>query len=865
MKNNLKLFFSFYKKQTIIEIILIILAVLTVFDMLDLPTKFIDKYSIFAYLLTGIFLIFILLNKRIYNFLKINTTNYIDIFLISTTISVFLYTAFTKLFSYSVFKFITLVSILIFLLIICIIRCVVIYNCIKKKKNIKAEINVMDIKQLYNNEIECSDKNLIFLEEKDVNYDLLNRGKIITELYNSINLCKNNTKFIISLTGNWGSGKTTILNIVKNRLSKNEYIVIDKFDAWKFNNEEYLFYAMFDEIIKNTGIKFSTLEVRKFVKLCNNMLSSKIDLKLTNNDLENRIIDNIKDTINNFLELNNKRVVFIIDNLERTNEENILLILRTISTILDLNRFIYVLSYDEDEMKDIFENKLKINYDYIEKVVQLPLKVPQIDKYDIDKICTRCMSNLLIYYGIDKKEIEKYMPAIKLFNSKIKDLRSFKRKINSIFNCNFYCDNYLNRIDAFLLELIHEENYSLYNHIRNNYKYFVSEDQIAVYGYSMLSAKEYNEETTNFFDELFSNSENKKYKDILKLLFPNVNKFLTAYRIDNRRVEFWNESSIIVPKEKKEYYQSIIDRRIYNAKFFDLYFTKQKNEFIDIDNMIIEFVKYINNEEYQIDDLKAIQEIQQKLGRIIYLYQDASQKYILETMEIHIDKIEKNKLILLLCLIESQNFVNNEPIFFGINSNERLEIICAKLSKKLSDKELDEFKNIIKINYKNMFFIRRMLYWINPKDKYNLEDTDQELYNQLNECYSKLLINVVEKNINIYTKEHFCRHNILCLMEDEKYKSQIKNINENTIFKFLVDMVSISCGTNGYGYSINKETLDKFMTYEKIDEYIKKTDLDNITEIEKFILEVYNKSKQKEEGVHENTLYRDKYIEIKHI
>ena len=57
----------------------------------------------------------------------------------------------------------------------------------------------------------------------------------------------------------------------------------------------------------------------------------------------------------------------------------------------------------------------------------------------------------------------------------------------------------------------------------------------------------------------------------------------------------------------------------------------------------------------------------------------------------------------------------------------------------------------------------------------------------------------------------------------------------------------------------------KFMTYEKIDEYIKKTDLDNITEIEKFILEVYNKSKQKEEGLHENTLYRDKYIEIKHI
>lgn len=34
---------------------------------------------------------------------------------------------------------------------------------------------------------------------------------------------------------------------------------------------------------------------------------------------------------------------------------------------------------------------------------------------------------------------------------------------------------------------------------------------------------------------------------------------------------------------------------------------------------------------------------------------------------------------------------------------------------------------------------------------------------------------------------------------------------------------------------------------------------------ERFILEVYNKSKENEEGIHENTIYKDKYIEIKNI
>ena len=852
------------KIRSVLVICLIMLAVLCILDMFNLPTKLIEQYDLLGLFLVVIIVIFILINKKVINLLKLNVVNYIDSIFLSSIIAITFYVIFEILFNNTIFKTITLISILSIILILSIFRFFIIYRAIKNKKS-EENINVYDIRQLYNGEIKNKEKDLIFLEEKDVDYDLLNRSEIINELYNSINLCRNKNRFIISLTGSWGSGKTTILNIVKNKLPKDRFILIDNFDAWKYNNEEYLFYAMFDEIIKKTGVNFSSLELRKFFNLCNNMISSKIDLKFSNVFLGNKSVEHIKETINNYLEVNNKRVVFIIDNLERTNEKNIILILKTIATILDLNRFIYILSYDEKEMKEIFKNKLGINYDYMEKVVQLPLKVPEIDQNDIDRICTKCIGNILINYGIEEKKITEYIPAIKLFSRKINDLRSFKRKINSIFNSNFFNDRYLNRIDLFLLELIREENEELYMNIKANYQYYISEDQIAIYGFSTFNAKEYNEEATKYFDDLFNIPKNKEYKDILRLLFPNVEKYITAYRINNKHVEFWNESPYLIPKDKEEYKKSILERRIYNAKFFDLYFTKHSNEFIEIDNKIIKFVNWINKKKYKIDDLNAIKQIQEKLNQVLYMYIGVGQKYILETLELHINLINNNKLILLLCLIESQNYINDEPIFLGINANGRLEIVCAEIIKNLSNIEIEELKNLIKVNYKNMYFIRKILYWLDPKDKYNKENTNQDLYNDLNSCYKELIENVNKNNINIYDEKNYSRHNIYCLMDNDRYKEQMKNINSETIYRFLADLISNSCGTGGYGYRIDKNNLNKFTTYEKIDEIVNSIDLDNISSVERFILEVYNKSKENEEGIHENTIYKDKYIEIKNI
>lgn len=847
--------------KKIIESSCLIICLYILIDMLNIPTIILKKYNLYAIGLIFSLGIFILINRGFINLFKINVKNFIDECIVSNYIATLLYLVLSNLIFFTLFK-VRILTVIFTILTVCIIyRMIQLYSTYRNREKVEENINVYDIRILYENKINSTSNDIIFLEENDVKYDLLNRSKIINDLYNSVSFCRNEKTFVISLTGEWGAGKTTIINIVKQQLEDSEYIIIDNFEPWQYNNEKSLFFAMFDRIMEQTGIKFSLVETKKFIDACSSILVSDIDTKVSILNNESKIVSNIKDIINDYLKTNNKRVVFIIDNIERAESNNILIILKTISNILNLDRFIYVLSYDEKEMRDIFKNKLQLNYDYIEKVIQLPLRVPKISKVDIVKICKQCMKNLLIHYGIEDDSIDSYMPAIDLFVKNIKNLREFKRKVNSIVNCNFYNKSYLNTMDAFLIELIEFENLKLYETIKENYKYFISEEKELIYGFEYQDAKEYNKEITEFFDEIFKNNENRKLIPILKLLFPNVKKYTDSRNNGQDRIEFRQEdSSYIVPRDKEIYKDSVINKRIFNGKFFELYFTRQSNAFIELDNRINDCINKINTKDYDFIEKEDWKELQSIVADLLFAYTAEDQKCLLETLQLYLDKITKNKLILLICLIEYQSFIDNRITFMGLSARKRLELICSEIIKELNKEDINKFKSIVEINYKNLYFIRGILYWLNPKDKYIVE-TNEELYNELNESYEKMLDNIVKNKINMYDDRIYSRHNFYCLLDKDRYKSQIKNINSKTLIRFLVDIMNESIGSK-YGYRIDTDTLLKVKSYQEIDDIIKEVKKHNLNQKEEMVINIYEKSKNKEKGFDEDTLYSENYMDF---
>ena len=183
MKEILK-FFKIFKPREVIETILIIITTYVLIDMFNIPTL-LEKYGIYSIIILSTSIIFFIINKRVLNLLRVNVYNYLDIILVSSLISTTLYMFFSKYISYTIFKLTRITVLELAIIAFIIIRLVIIY-ILDRKIYIKNEFNVYDIKELYQNKIDNSNKDLIFLEEKDVNYDLLNRNKIIGDLFNSI-------------------------------------------------------------------------------------------------------------------------------------------------------------------------------------------------------------------------------------------------------------------------------------------------------------------------------------------------------------------------------------------------------------------------------------------------------------------------------------------------------------------------------------------------------------------------------------------------------------------------------------------------------------------------------------------------------
>lgn len=64
---------------------------------------------------------------------------------------------------------------------------------------------------------------------------------------------------------------------------------------------------------------------------------------------------------------NNKKILFIIDNIERADKENIIFLFKLINNILNFDNTFYLLSFDDERMRKIFDKDLKIDFEYLKK------------------------------------------------------------------------------------------------------------------------------------------------------------------------------------------------------------------------------------------------------------------------------------------------------------------------------------------------------------------------------------------------------------------------------------------------------------------------------------------------------------------
>ena len=231
----------------------ILLAFIVIFlDKINLFTKLMNLNYLWLLVLGVIFFLIEPLNKKTLKMLTLKSTNILDVILVSMVISegvllLYLFTTFENN-----YKFTFVYVLMIVAMFLIIMRMFITNNKFQKNKP-----TVIDLQEIYLNKINIEKNNIVLLEEAEVSYDLLDRQSVINQLYNTIINCYPSRTFTIGLNGQWGSGKTTIINNVLKIIKDNnieDLFVIIRFDPWEYNDERAMLKGLIEQIMINIDL-----------------------------------------------------------------------------------------------------------------------------------------------------------------------------------------------------------------------------------------------------------------------------------------------------------------------------------------------------------------------------------------------------------------------------------------------------------------------------------------------------------------------------------------------------------------------------------------------------------------------------------
>jgi predicted KAP-like P-loop ATPase len=250
-----------------------------------------------------------------------------------------------------------------------------------------------------------------------ISQDRLDRGVFATYLARCLLDHTSPESLVVSLQGGWGSGKTSIINLVleeiryaSNNMLDDEKPIILNFSPWSYSGQGQLIYGFFrrlaselrqaeylenaDEIIHlielyssfftHHAIPKSAQAKRRLISRIKKPSQNKQELYAWESGLDPI---QVKTQLNHLLKNQRHKIIIIIDNISRLEVKEINQILQIVKSMGDYFNTIYLLSMDKEQVvraiDQVHEGEGK---EYLEKLVQLPFEVPPISKQDLENL-----------------------------------------------------------------------------------------------------------------------------------------------------------------------------------------------------------------------------------------------------------------------------------------------------------------------------------------------------------------------------------------------------------------------------------------------------------------------------------------------
>jgi hypothetical protein len=225
----------------------------------------------------------------------------------------------------------------------------------------------------------------------DPRLDVFDREPFARRIADTIGERKDPSSLVIGIYGPWGDGKTTVLNFIRGRLKDYPSIICVSFNPWRMEGEQALLQGFFATLAEVLDKELTTSSeklgdvLKKYGALLKVAPGGWGDAAVgAGTALSAVSLDELRNRISGMLRDAGKRVVVIMDDIDRLDREEIQAIFRLVKLTGDFENTAYVLAFDEEMVASAIGEKYasssgqayEAGVNFLEKIVQVPLHLP---------------------------------------------------------------------------------------------------------------------------------------------------------------------------------------------------------------------------------------------------------------------------------------------------------------------------------------------------------------------------------------------------------------------------------------------------------------------------------------------------------
>jgi hypothetical protein len=270
--------------------------------------------------------------------------------------------------------------------------------------------------------------------------DELTRDDFVAGLAQSIKEVPEGKSVVIGVYGDWGEGKTSVLNLLRAKLRLPGLVVVD-FDPWCYAGRGAILTGFYSQLGTALGEEAGGYRVAKLIRMYVRELSVgyppvSIGLPLGERSVT---LEERREEIETLLRSRGVRLVVMMDDIDRLDMAEMLSVFGLLRASGNLPNVVFVVAMDP---KLVGKRLAQAGFgaDFVSKIVQVPLYLPVVRRDQITVYFDRELNRILASVGIDehrRKEVHESEPEqiLHLVHLRLDTLRRAKRVLN-VLRCS---------------------------------------------------------------------------------------------------------------------------------------------------------------------------------------------------------------------------------------------------------------------------------------------------------------------------------------------------------------------------------------------------------------------------------------------